>query len=66
MLRVSDSRAVMHVNSAEPHHVVIPSRRDVLAAFERMLSRIEDGRNGDLYVDLAAEIETLRIYLATR
>lgn len=62
MLRVTDSRDVHHVNATEPHHLRIPSRREVLAAFETVVFRLPE-QDAD---DLAEEIETLRSYLATR
>lgn len=66
MLRTNDNRQTVHVNPAEPQSSKIPSRREVMDSFERILGEIEMVNGGDLYVDLYGDIEVLRIYLATR
>ena len=66
MLRVDDDRNVVHCNKVTPSAVSIPSRREAMAAFERILDRVEDIESGDLYADLGLPIQTLQLYLATR
>lgn len=66
MLRTTDTREVRHFNPTPAHSVQVPSRRQVLAAFERILDRLEDVEDGAAYADLGQDIQTLQVYLATR
>jgi hypothetical protein len=54
------------VNPVEAHHIPVPSRRNVLDAFERLATKVAEQDDGELYVGLAQEFTVLRLYLATR
>jgi hypothetical protein len=65
MLRVSDSRQVVHVNRAEPVRVLVPSRREAVAAFESILESLASMSSAE-FSACSKDIEVLRVFLATR
>ncbi len=65
MLRVSDSRQVVHVNRAEPSNVLVPSRREAVEAFESILDSLASMSSAE-FSACAKDIEVLRVFLATR